>query len=85
MGIVPTVEQSQEMGCFYHFCPCQEKKRLPIETIEEGLKRRDVDAYRKSFLESLGLKIVEVWECEWWSAFRNNVNGERDFLKIRSS
>ena len=56
----------EAMGCFYHFCHCQEKRRLPLEDIENGEKRRQSDAYRKRFLKSQGLNIVEIWECQWW-------------------
>ena len=70
----------EAMGCYYHFCPCQEKKRQPIEVLEEGLKRREMGVYRRNFLESLGLKVVEVWECEWRAAIKNKTSDERAFV-----
>ena len=53
-------------GCYWHFCPCQEKKRLPIDEIEKGLKRREYDECRRKFLLGNGLIVCEIRECDWW-------------------
>ena len=71
----------EAMGCFYHFCHCQEKRRLPLEDIEKGVKRRQSDAFRRRFLRSKGLKIVEIWECQWWRMVKSNEEGAKDFMK----
>ena len=31
----------EAMGCYFHFCPCQEEKPLLFEDIENGLKTRE--------------------------------------------
>ena len=37
-----TLEHSFEVfGCYWYFCPCQEKKGLPIDEIESGVKKRE--------------------------------------------
>ena len=37
----------EAMGCFFHFCQCQEEKQLLFEDIERGLKRRERDNDRR--------------------------------------
>ena len=41
----------EAMGCFFHFCQCQEEKPLLFEDIESGLKRRELDNDRKEYLK----------------------------------
>ena len=69
------------LGCYWHFCPCQEKKRLPIDEIEKGLKRREYDECRRKFLLESGFKLCEIWECDWWKKVKNNVDGAGDYMK----
>ena len=59
----------EAMGCFFHFCPCQEEKQLLFEDIEKGLMRRERDNYRREYLQGLvinfrdlGVSIEEVEE-----------------------
>ena len=67
------------LGCYWHFCPCREKKRLPIDEIEKGVKRREYNECRRK-LES-GFKIWEIWECDWWKKVKNNVDDAGDYMK----
>ena len=56
------------MGCFYHYCPCQEARpSLTEENIERGNKKREVDQLRKQYIKEKGYNVVEIWECEWWN------------------
>ena len=55
------------MGCFYHFCPCQElRPSLTEEDIQRGSKNRELDALRRQYKQEKGYKVIELWECEWW-------------------
>ena len=61
----------EAMGCFYHFCPCQElRPSLTEEDIQRGSKKRDLDALRRHSKQEKGFKVVEMWECEWWRLFK---------------
>ena len=71
----------EAMGCFFHFCPCQEEKPLLFEDIESGLKRRERDNDRREYLKGLGLNVEEIWECQWKKWRSENTNGVKDFLK----
>ena len=56
----------EAMGCFYHFCPCQELRlSLTEEEIERGSKKRELDALRRHYKQEKGFKVIEMWECEW--------------------
>ena len=70
----------EAMGCFYHFCTCQERKNLLLEDIEKGLKRRERTEYRRDYIRNLGYQIEEIWECTWWTWVRENRNGAKKFM-----
>ena len=44
-ALIATVFEA--MGCYFHFCPCQEEKPLLFEDIENGLKTRERDSDRR--------------------------------------
>ena len=69
------------LGCYWHFCPCQEKKRLSINETEKGVKRRKYNEGRRKFLLEIGFKVCEIWECNWWKKVKNNVDGAGDYMK----
>ena len=49
----------EAMGCFYHYCPCQETRpSLTEEDIERGLKKREMDQMRKQYIKEKGYKVV---------------------------
>ena len=59
------------MGCFYHYCPCQEARpSLTEEDIERGNKKRGMDQMRKQYIEEKGYNVVEMWECEWLNLYK---------------
>ena len=42
----------EAMGCFHHFCPCQElRPSLTEEDIQRGSKKREFDALRRHYIE----------------------------------
>ena len=54
----------EAMGCFYHFCPCQElRPSLTEEDIQRASNKRELDALRRHYKEK-GLKVIEMWECD---------------------
>ena len=55
----------EAMGCFYHFCPCQElRSSLTEGDIKRG-SRRELDELRRSSIQEKGFTVIELWECEW--------------------
>ena len=61
----------EAMGCFEHYCPCQEARPALIEEdIERGNKKRQMDQMRKQYIKEKGYDVVEMWECEWWNLYK---------------
>ena len=63
----------EAMGCFYHFCPCQElRPSLTEEDIQRGSKKRELDALRRHYTQEKGIKVIEIemWECELWRPYK---------------
>ena len=61
----------EAMGCFYHFCPCQELRPfLNEEDIQRGSKKRELDALRRHYIQEKGLKVIEMRVCKWWRLFK---------------
>ena len=59
------------MGCFYHFCRCQElRPSLTEEDIQRGSKKRELDALRRHYIQEKGFKVIEMWEFEWWRLYK---------------
>ena len=55
----------EAMGCFYHYCPCQEARHsLTEDDIKRGNKERKKDQMRKQYIKEKGYDVVEMWECE---------------------
>ena len=62
----------EAMGCFYHFCPCQElRPSLTEEDIQRGSRKRELDALRRH-IQKKSFKVIEIWECEWCTLYKNN-------------
>ena len=63
----------EAMGCYYHFCSCQEtRSSLTEQDIERGNKKREMDEMRREYIQEKGYKVEEMWECEWWQNFKTN-------------
>ena len=62
------------MGCYFHYCPCQEaRKSLTDNEIMKGIKKREKDQMRKVYIQQKGYKIIEIRECQWWELYRTDV------------
>ena len=65
----------EAMGCYYHYCPCQEARPSLTDTdIQRGVKKRQQDGMRRNYIEQKGYQIVEMWECEWWSLYKTDAS-----------
>ena len=61
----------EAMGCFYHFCPCQElRPSLTEEDIKRGSRRRELDELRRGYIQEKGFTVIEMWEFEWWRLYK---------------
>ena len=64
----------EAMGCYYHYCPCQEARpSLTEEEIQRGTKKREMDELRRHYLMEKGYTVMEMYECEWWQLYKTNV------------
>ena len=60
----------EAMGCYYHYCSCQEARPSLTDTdIERGVKKRQQDEMRRDYIQQKCYQIVEMRECEWWSLY----------------
>ena len=65
----------EAMGCFYHFCPCQElRPSLTKDDIKHGKRRRELDQLRRAYIQEKGFTVNEMWECEWWRLYKTTTN-----------
>ena len=61
------------MGCYYHFCSCQESRpSLTDQYIERGNKKREMDDMRREYIKEKGYKNEEMRECDLWESFKTN-------------
>ena len=73
------------MGCFYHFCLCQElRPSLNEEDIQRGSKKRELDALRRHYLQKKGFKVLKYGsaiggDCTKQPKLLNNIS-ENTFL-----
>ena len=65
----------EAMGCFHHFCPCQElHPSLTEEDIKRGSRRRELDELRRGYIKEKGFTVIEMWEIEWWRLYKTTTN-----------
>ena len=65
----------EAMGCYYHYCPCQEARPSLTDTdIERGVKKRQQDGMCRDYIQQKGYEIVEMWECEWWNLYKTDAS-----------
>ena len=61
----------EAMGCFYHYCPCQEARpSLTEDDIERGNIKREMDQMGKQYIKEKGHNVVEMWKSEWWNLYK---------------
>ena len=71
------------MGCFYHFCPCQElRPSLTEEDVKRVSTKKELDELRRGYIQENGFAVIEKWECERWSIHETTTNGK---LHIRGN
>ena len=72
----------EAMGCYYHYCHCQEARPSLTDTnFERGVKKRQQDGMRRPCKKQKGYRIVEMWECEWWSLFKTDASVKNHLRK----
>ena len=65
----------EAMGCFYHYCSCQDARPALIEEdIQRGTKKTEMDEMRKQYTEGKGYTVVEMWECEKSKVYKTDVS-----------
>ena len=65
----------EAIGCYYHYCPCQEARSSLNDTdIERGVKKRRQNEMRRDYIQQKGYEIVEMWECEWWNLYKTDAS-----------
>ena len=63
----------EAMGCYYHFCSCQDARpSLTEQDIERGNKKREMDDMRREYIKEKGYKVEEMSKCDWWESFKTN-------------
>ena len=63
----------EAMGCYYHYCPCQEARPSLTDTdIETIVKKKEQDQMRRDYIQQKGYEVVEMWECEWWRLYKTD-------------
>ena len=68
----------EAMGCYYHYCPCQEALPSLTDTdIDRGIKKRQEDEMRRGYIQQKGYQIVEMWDCEWGSLYKTDTSDKR--------
>ena len=65
----------EAMGCYYHYCPCQEARSFLTDSdIERGVKKRQQDEMRRDSIQQKSYQIVEMWERECWSLYQTDAS-----------
>ena len=61
----------EAMGCFYHFCPCQElRPSLTEEDIKRSSRKRELDELRRGYIREKVFNVTGMWDCEWWKLYK---------------
>ena len=51
----------EAMGCFYHFCPCQEvQPSLTEEHIQRGSEKRERREFRRHYIREKSFTVIEL-------------------------
>ena len=63
----------EALGCFYHFCPCQDlRPSLTEDDFHRDSKKRELEALRRHYIQKKDYKVIEMWECEWWILYKTS-------------
>ena len=61
----------QHQGCFWHGCECLGKTVNEVKGVDMAVLREETRE-NTEYLEKLGYKVVEMWECDWKREKANN-------------
>ena len=51
----------EAMGCFYHFCSCQElHPSLTEEDIKRGSRKKELDELTRGYIQEKGFTVIEM-------------------------
>ena len=65
----------EAMGCYYHYCSCQEARPSLTDTdFERGVKKRQQDEMRRDYIQQKGCQIVEMRKYEWWNLYKTDAS-----------
>ena len=65
----------EALGCYYHYCPCQEARPSPTDTdIEKRVIKRQQDEMCRDYIQQKCYHIVEITECKWWSLYKTDAS-----------
>ena len=65
----------EAMGCYYHYCPCQEASpSLTDSDIERRVKKRQQYEMRRDYIQQNCYQIVEMRECEWGNLYKTDAS-----------
>ena len=74
-ALMETLPSRDAVGCFFHFCPCQEVRPfLTEDDIQRGIKKRELDELRRNYTKQKGFTVIEMWECEWWRLYKTGTS-----------
>ena len=63
----------EAMVCYFNYGPFQEARpSLTDNEIARGIKKKERDQLRKEYVQQIGYKIIEMWECNWWQLYRTD-------------
>ena len=72
----------EAMGCYYHYCPCQEARPSLTDTdIEKGVEKRQQDEMRMHYIQQNRYQIVEMRKCEWWCSLCKSDEAVKSHLR----
>ena len=70
------------MGCYFHFCPCQESRAsLSEEEMQRGIRKREHDELRRDYLRNKGYNVGNVWKGKWWEGVKEEENVRNHVMK----
>ena len=74
------------MGCFYHFCPCQQlRPSLTEEDIKRGSRKIELGELRRGYIQEKGFTVSEMWVVEIYKTTTNVKQHMRENFPYRRS
>ena len=61
----------EAMGCFYHYCPCQEARPSLTEEKNQARQQKERNGPDEEAVhQKKGYNVVEMWECVRWNLYK---------------